>query len=101
MHHATDPARFLLVDSLEKGYERWFERELSRAEAVILVASRSDSSLGEQVLGYAYGTLEPRDWNLLLDEHGAIHDVYVCASERGRGTGRRLVQAMLLSLIHI
>lgn len=90
MHHEVDPARFLLVDDVEKGYAWWFSRELGRPEAVILVATR-----GESLLGYAYGTLEERDWNMLLDAHGALHDVFVEADARRGGVGRRLVAAMV------
>ncbi len=92
-HHAANPNRFFLVDHVEDGYARWFSRELHRPEAVILVASRADT-----IEGYAYGAIEDRDWNLLLDEHGAIHDVFVRASARGRGTGRGLVTALAAAL---
>jgi RimJ/RimL family protein N-acetyltransferase len=70
MHHAVDAARFLLPDRVEEGYAWWLERELGRAEAVVIVAIVAD-----QIVGYAYGTREGRDWNALLDEHGAIHMV--------------------------
>lgn len=93
MHHAQDPARFLLVDDVERGYARWFERELRRDAARLLVA---DS--GQAIVGYAYGSLEERDWNLLLDVHGAIHDVFVAPSARRSGTARRLVQALVAEL---
>jgi len=59
MHHDVDPSRFLLVENVEDGYARWFERQLASDEAVILVASR-----GPTLVGYAYGTLEDRNWNL-------------------------------------
>jgi ribosomal protein S18 acetylase RimI-like enzyme len=90
MHHAVDPARFLLPERVEEGYAWWLERELGRAEAAILVATT-----GETIVGYAYGTREGRDWNALLDEHGAIHDVYVAESARRSGAGRKLVSAMV------
>ena len=51
-----------------------------------------------RVVGYSYGTLEERDWNALLDRHGAIHDIYVSDAARQRGTGRRLLDAMLKEL---
>ena len=46
------------------------------------------------ILGYGYGSLEGRDWNALLDEHGAIHDIMVDESARRSGAGRALVVAM-------
>lgn len=48
--------------------------------------------------GYSYGTLEERDWNLLIDAHGAIHDVFVDDSARRHGVGRRLVSGMIEAL---
>jgi ribosomal protein S18 acetylase RimI-like enzyme len=97
MHHATDPARFLLVDRVEEGYGYWFSRELARPGAVILVAVRGDRG-DEEVVGYAYGTLEDRDWNMLLDAHGALHDVFVAEGGRRSGVGRALVTAMVAAL---
>jgi ribosomal protein S18 acetylase RimI-like enzyme len=93
MHHAADPARFLLVDRVEEGYEHWPSGELERAAAVLLVACR-----GAHIIGYAYGTLEPRDWNLLLDAHGAVHDVIVAEDARRGGAGRRLIDALVTAL---
>ena len=90
MHHAVDPARFLLPERVEEGYAWWLERELARAGAAVVVAT-----MGEQIIGYAYGTREGRDWNALLDEHGAIHDVFVTASARRSGAGRKLVHAII------
>lgn len=90
MHHRTDPARFFLPENVEKGYVWWFSKELARAGAVILVAER-----GERVAGYAYGTIEERDWNMLLDAYGALHDVFVADPDRRAGTGKRLVDAVL------
>src|SRR3954454_15880432 len=77
MHHDQDAGRFFLPEDVEAGYRYWFGRESARSEAVILVALQ-----GEDLVGYGYGTLEGRDWNLLLDRHGAIHDVYVAEQAR-------------------
>jgi ribosomal protein S18 acetylase RimI-like enzyme len=90
MHHEVDPERFFLPDNVEQGYAHWFRHELARREAVILVALA-----GDEIIGYAYGTLEARDWNLLLDRHAAIHDIFVVDSARGRGAGLLLMQAII------
>src|SRR5579884_1595901 len=71
-HHAFDAKRFMLQEPIEEGYRWWLGRELANGDAVVLVAVE-----GGSVLGYAYGRLEERDWNALLDVHGALHDIYV------------------------
>ncbi|MEO7329799.1 MAG: GNAT family N-acetyltransferase, partial [Minicystis sp.] len=88
-HHAYDPRRFLCIEPVEAGYRRWLTQELGNVEAVLLVAER-----GGAVVGYAYGVLEPRDWNNLLDAHGALHDVLVAESARGTGAGEALVRGV-------
>ncbi|MDP9152017.1 MAG: GNAT family N-acetyltransferase [Myxococcota bacterium] len=93
MHHQADPGRFVLIDNVEQGYARWFASELQRPEAVVLVANR-----GVEVVGYAYGRLEGRDWNLLLDHHGVVHDIYVDAKVRRSGAGSRLLRTLVEEL---
>jgi ribosomal protein S18 acetylase RimI-like enzyme len=90
MHHATDARRFMLVENVEQGYVWWFGRQLDNPAAVILVAVRDGA-----IVGYAYGSREERDWNLLLDEYGAIHDLYVTSEARRGGLGRRLLEALV------
>jgi ribosomal protein S18 acetylase RimI-like enzyme len=87
-HHDLDARRYLLVDGVEQGYARFFAGEIAREGAVVLCAVRT---VDDAIVGYAYGTMEPRDWNALLDRHGALHDVLVDAAVRRAGLGRRLV----------
>ena len=95
LHHRLDPPRFLLVEPIEDGYQWFFSRELKREGALILVAE--DSTDG-RLLGYAYGTLEPRNWNDLLDACGKLNDLYVDGTARRRGAGRALVHEMFAAL---
>ncbi|MEI8258330.1 MAG: GNAT family N-acetyltransferase [Deltaproteobacteria bacterium] len=97
LHHEWDAARFLVVEPIEEGYRWWLGRELSNKNAVILVAVDSAAN-GAPVVGYAYGRLEERDWNALLDAHGALHDIFVDATQRGRGAARQLLEAMIARL---
>jgi len=90
MHHASDPSRFFLPERVEEGYTWWLGKELERDEARVLLAER-----GGTVVGYAYGTLEARDFNLLVDAHGVVHDLFVAESERRSGVGKALLGAML------
>jgi ribosomal protein S18 acetylase RimI-like enzyme len=92
-HHTVDPERFFLPERVEEGYALWLGRELERSQAVVLVAE-----VDGRVAGYAYGTLEGRNWNALLAEHGAIHDILVASSVRGRGVGGELLGALLVEL---
>jgi len=93
-HHAIDPLRFLLVDRVAEGYTRWFGKELDNPDALVLTAAEGDGP----PLGYAYGRLEARDWNLLLDRHAALHDILVTEEARGRGVGRGLLAAFCATM---
>jgi len=88
MHHRLDPQRFMLVEPVEDGYQWFFSREVKRKAARILVAEEEG-----QILGYAYATLEERNWNDLLDACGKLNDIYVDDGARRRGVARALVEA--------
>jgi ribosomal protein S18 acetylase RimI-like enzyme len=92
-HYEFDAKRFLLVENPEAGYAWWFEKELRNPRAMI-----SSAKLDGKIVGYAYARLEERDWNALLDEHGALHDILVDPAARGRGIGRQLLLAVLAEL---
>ena len=94
LHHAWDPERFFVVDDMEEGYARWLGQELGSPGAVVLAAAR-----GRRVVGYAYGRLEPRDWNALRDRCGLAIDLMVEPAERGAGLGRRLTEALVTALV--
>lgn len=93
-HHAFDPARFMLVEPVEEGYARFLRTQIDRDGVVFLVAE-----LDGEIVGYLLGGLEGRDWMLLLDACGKIHDVYVDAAARGRGIGARLVEEAVSRLV--
>jgi len=93
LHHAFDAARFMLPEDLEKGYRWWLGRELAASDAVVLVAE-----VKGQVAGYAYGRIEARDWNALLDACGAFHDLWVDEAARRAGAGALLAEEMLKRL---
>jgi ribosomal protein S18 acetylase RimI-like enzyme len=89
-HHEFDSARFMLPDDVEAGYRWWLSKELKAKEAVVLVAERDG-----EVLGYAYGRIEGRDWNALRDRCGGLQDIWVEESARGTGMGRLLAEEMV------
>ena len=91
MHHDLDPRRFLHLANPEAGYARYFAGELESDAVVLLVAERTSGAAAGTIVGYAYGRLEPRSYNELLDACGKLHDVYVDESARGNGLGEQLV----------
>jgi ribosomal protein S18 acetylase RimI-like enzyme len=95
-HHALDANRFLSVDEpIEDGYRRFLASEMKNEKVVVLAAVDEET---RAVLGYAYGRLEPRDWNMLLEAHGALHDVLVSKDARKSGVGEALVREMCARL---
>jgi ribosomal protein S18 acetylase RimI-like enzyme len=93
LHHAFDAERFFVPERVAEGYAWWFGKELGRDE-VVLLAAEIDGSL----VGYVYARLEERDWNMLLDAAGAIHDVWVEPEARGHGVARALLAAAVAAL---
>jgi ribosomal protein S18 acetylase RimI-like enzyme len=91
LHHEFDRRRFLEpMPDAEQGYAWFLGTQLDEPEARVVVAEEDG-----QVVGYAYGAIEPRSWQMLLDEAGMIHDVMVDHAARGRGIGTSLVNDML------
>lgn len=103
-HHELDPGRFFRADDVAEGYGTWLAREAKRG-AIVLVAEGDlpgptpGDPPGTTILGYAYATLEERDWNELLDAHGKLHDVFVDPAARRRGVARALLLAARDALV--
>ena len=85
-HHSLDERRFMLVEEVEKGYARFFESQMEDPDVVLVIAL-----LDEKPVGYAYARLESRDWNLLLDAYGALHDIFVVKEARRTGVASALL----------
>ena len=102
MHHDLDERRFLHLPNAAAGYARYFGSELQSEGVVLLVAEQappsSDPGAGARIVGYAYGRLEPRSYDELLDACGKLHDVYVDESARGHRLGEALVREVVARL---
>jgi ribosomal protein S18 acetylase RimI-like enzyme len=94
LHHELDPDRFFLPDEpIEPGYAWWLGKERASRRAVVLAAER-----GGELVGYAYGRIEPRDWNTLRERCGVGVDLWVEPAARRSGLGARLVDALVARL---
>lgn len=89
-HHELDPQRFVSAPNPEAGYGRFLVSQLDEPECVVLVAERAG-----EVVGYAYGALEPMSWKDLRAPCGYLHDVFVDPAARRTGTGERLARAAM------
>ncbi|HYV38563.1 MAG TPA: GNAT family N-acetyltransferase [Gemmataceae bacterium] len=92
-HAAYDPARYRLPKSVADAYADLLNEQLGRKDAVVLVAE--DSGV---LVGYAFARVEPPSLVSLTSTAGWIHDLYVVAEGRGRGTGARLLDAAIQAL---
>ncbi len=91
LHHAFDPQRFIAPKGdVEGGYAEWLGGELVKPKAVVLVAEAD----GGEVVGYAYGRLEGRDWNALRDPCALLYDLWVDDAHRRTGAGLLLCEAV-------
>jgi ribosomal protein S18 acetylase RimI-like enzyme len=93
-HHAMDPERFFAPEEpLEEGYAWWLGKERANPRAVVLAAVRR-----ARIVGYAYGRIEPRDWNTLRDRAGVGVDLWVEPGARRAGVGTALLEALVAAL---
>jgi len=98
LHHRMDPRRFFVVPGMDEGYAWWLGKERRNRRAVVLAAVRSARGGKEAVVGYAYGRIEPRDWNSLREKCGVGIDLHVEPRARRQGIGQALVEALAARL---
>lgn len=93
-HHEFDARRFFAATPKTPEQYAWFlGTQLERPDAAVFVAEAEG-----RVIGYAYAAVEGHDYMALRGPAGVLHDVIVDPASRGRGVGRRLVEAALAFL---
>lgn len=93
-HHAFDARRFLAArERLPLDYAAFLVGQMEDQNAVVLVADDHGD-----VIGYAYATVEGHDYMALRGPAGVLQDVIVDPESRGRGVGRRLLDAAMVEL---
>ena len=93
-HHEFDPARFLAATShTERGYASFLGSQLEEPNVLVLVAEGAG-----KVHGYTYAGVEGIDYMALRGPAGVLYDIVVDPAHRGRGIGRRLLEATVAAL---
>lgn len=87
-HYDFDRQRFMRPgDDAAEGYAWFLGTQLVEPDCLVLVAERA-----QQVIGYLYAGIEPRNWKELREEAGFVHDVLVIDEHRGAGVAEALMQ---------
>ena len=90
-HHQFDRLRFLApTGRTAAGYASFLGSQLDVPKVVVLVADTEG-----RVVGYSYASMEGYDWMSLRGPAGILNDIIVDPGFRGRGVGRRLLEATL------
>jgi len=93
-HHDFDPKRFIAVTpQTEAGYGTFLVSQLDEPTVIVLVGEEDG-----RVIGYTYAAVEGRDYMSLRGPAGVLYDIIVDPAHRGRGIGRRLLEATLAIL---
>jgi ribosomal protein S18 acetylase RimI-like enzyme len=93
-HHDFDSQRFIApTERTPSSYGAFLGSQIASPQASVLVADDRG-----QVIGYAYATIEEHNFLALRGPAGVLQDLLVAPEHRGRGVGRRLLEAMLAHL---
>ena len=93
-HHDFDAKRFIAATpQTERGYGSFLGSQVGDDKVIVLVADE-----GGEVIGYTYAGIEGMDYMALRGPAGALYDIVVDPNRRGRGVGRRLLDATLAEL---
>jgi ribosomal protein S18 acetylase RimI-like enzyme len=93
-HHDFDPLRFIAaMPQTEEAYASFLGSQLRKPDVVVLVAEREG-----EVIGYTFAGIEGHDYMALRGPAGALYDIVVDPTHRGRGIGRMLLNATLAAL---
>lgn len=94
MHHDFDPDRFIAeTPQTARGYGAFLKTQLGEPNVILRVAEYQG-----EVAGYTYAGVEGTDYMALRGPAGVLYDIVVDPAQRGRGVGRKLLDATLEAL---
>jgi GNAT superfamily N-acetyltransferase len=88
LHVTFDERCFVVPEEGEASFMQFFEAELAREEAVLLVAE-----VASMPVGYAFVRIEAASLEDLRGTGAWLHDIYVAPNMRAHGIGRRRIEA--------
>jgi ribosomal protein S18 acetylase RimI-like enzyme len=93
-HHEFDPKRFIAATpQTARGYGSYLGSQLDNPDVIVLVAEQDG-----EVIGYTYAGVEGMDYMSLRGPAGVVYDIVVDPAHRGKGIGRKLLDATLDAL---
>jgi ribosomal protein S18 acetylase RimI-like enzyme len=93
-HYEFDPRRFLApLPDMQQAYGHFLVSHIDADHRMVLVAEE-----GGTVVGYVFFGLEGFDYMVLRGPAGAVYDLVVDPEHRGRGVGKKLLDAALAEL---
>ena len=90
LHVSFDDRRFVSPDPPGPVFFEFFASQIARADAALLIAE-----LGAAPVGYAFVRMEEESIEDLRGASAWLHDIFVDPEARGRGIGKRLVEAAI------
>jgi len=95
-HVAFDPGRYQPPADVAAGYAELLGRHVGDPASVVVVADRAG-----ELVGYAFGVVEPPSLVALAGRAGWIHDLYVSVGARRLGVGGLLLDTAVAGLRRI
>jgi GNAT superfamily N-acetyltransferase len=87
-HQAFNSKRFVQFENHEEQLSDLFDRELNNPQARIFVLEHQGD-----IVGYAFVKMEARSLIDISADCAWLHDIYIDETARGRGGGKRLLDA--------
>jgi ribosomal protein S18 acetylase RimI-like enzyme len=94
LHEQWDEKLYALRDDAEERFKRWLGPASEDPRALLMVMENDDG----RVIGFLTALVEKDVPVYVADEYAVIRDIWIEPAQRGRGSGKALVDAALREL---